>query len=114
MLLEQKLVVGLGNIYVDEVLWAAKVHPLRPASSLKKAEIKRIHDQTITILNVAIEKGGSTIRTYQNTLGMNGSMQDYLQVYGQKGSPCPRCGTEIEKIKVGGRGTHFCPKCQKI
>lgn len=114
LLLEQKLVVGLGNIYVDEVLWAAKVHPLRPALELKKAEIKRIHDQTIAILNFAIEKGGSTIRTYQNTLGMNGSMQDYLQVYGQNGAPCPRCGTEIMKIKVGGRGTHFCPKCQKI
>lgn len=114
LLLEQKLVVGLGNIYVDEVLWAAQVHPLRLASELKKAEVKRIHDQTIAILAFAVDKGGSTIRTYQNTLGMNGSMQDYLQVYGQKGSPCPRCGTEIEKIKVGGRGTHFCPKCQKI
>ncbi|VTS36392.1 formamidopyrimidine-DNA glycosylase [Streptococcus porcinus] len=114
LLLEQKLVVGLGNIYVDEVLWAAKVHPLRPASNLKKAEMKRIHDQTIIILNFAVNKGGSTIRTYQNTLGMNGSMQDYLQVYGQNGRPCPRCGTVIEKIKVGGRGTHFCPKCQKL
>ncbi len=112
-LLEQKLVAGLGNIYVDEVLFAAKVHPARKSCHLKKAEMKRIHDETIRILKFAIEKGGSTIRTYQNTLGMDGSMQDYLQVYGQTDKPCPRCGTAIEKIQFAGRGTHFCPKCQK-
>lgn len=113
LLLEQRLVAGLGNIYVDEVLWAAKVHPERPASSLKKTEIKRLHDETIRILQLGIEKGGSTIRTYRNALGEDGSMQDYLQVYGQAGQPCPRCGTAIVKIQVGGRGSHFCPKCQK-
>ena len=113
LLLEQRLVAGLGNIYVDEVLWAAKVHPERPSSSLKKAEIKRIHDKTINILQLGIEKGGSTIRTYRNALGEDGTMQQYLQVYGKSGEPCPRCGAEIQKIKVGGRGTHFCPSCQK-
>ncbi|MGT2887675.1 DNA-formamidopyrimidine glycosylase [Streptococcus didelphis] len=114
LLLEQKLVVGLGNIYVDEVLWAAKVHPLRPSNSLKKAEVKRIWQETIAILQFAIEKGGSTIRTYQNTLGMDGTMQDFLQAYGQTDKPCARCGQPILKIKVGGRGTHFCPRCQKL
>lgn len=112
-LLEQTLVAGLGNIYVDEVLWAAKVHPERQANSLREDEVKRLHDETIRILQLGIEKGGSTIRTYQNALGENGSMQEYLQVYGKTGEPCPRCATPIEKIKVGGRGTHLCPACQK-
>ncbi|MGT2933280.1 DNA-formamidopyrimidine glycosylase [Streptococcus catagoni] len=113
-LLDQTLVAGLGNIYVDEVLWAARVHPMRSGDSLKKAEIKRIHEEVIAILALAIEKGGSTIRTYQNTLGMNGTMQDFLRVYGQTDKPCPRCGQPIQKIKVAGRGTHFCPKCQRL
>lgn len=112
-LLDQTLVAGLGNIYVDEVLWAAKVHPERLSFSLKKAEIKRLHDETIRILQLGIEKGGSTVRTYRNALGADGTMQHYLQVYGQAGKPCPRCGQAISKLKVGGRGTHICPKCQK-
>ena len=114
LLLEQKLVAGLGNIYVDEVLWAARVHPARPADGLKKAQMKRIHDETIRILELGIEKGGSTIRTYRNALGEDGTMQEYLQVYGMDGKPCPRCGASIEKIQLGGRGTHFCPRCQKL
>ena len=113
LLLEQKLVAGLGNIYVDEVLWAAKVHPETPARELSKAAMKRVHDQTIAILQLGIEKGGSTIRTYRNALGEDGTMQNYLQVYGKTGQPCPRCASTIEKIKLGGRGTHLCPHCQK-
>lgn len=112
-LLEQSLVAGLGNIYVDEVLWASKVHPERVVSSLKKAEHKRLHAETIRILQLGIEKGGSTIRTYKNALGEDGTMQDYHQVYGKTGLPCGRCGTPILKIQVRGRGSHFCPKCQK-
>ena len=113
LLLDQRLVAGLGNIYVDEVLWAAQVHPASPAKALKKAQIKRIHSHTIAILALGIEKGGSTIRTYRNALGEDGTMQEYLQVYGMVGQPCPRCGTTLEKIQLGGRGTHFCPHCQK-
>lgn len=113
LLLDQKLVAGLGNIYVDEVLWAAKVHPETPARELSKAAMKRVHDQTIAILQLGIEKGDSTIRTYRNALGEDGTMQDYLQVYGKTGQPCPRCASMIEKIKLGGRGTHLCPHCQK-
>ncbi|MFR2063325.1 MAG: zinc finger domain-containing protein [Streptococcus sp.] len=113
LLLEQKLVAGLGNIYVDEVLWAAKVHPETPAKKLSKAAMKRVHDQTIVILQLGIEKGGSTIRTYRNALGEDGTMQNYLQVYGKTGQPCPRCASTIEKIKLGGRGPHLCPHCQK-
>lgn len=112
-LLDQTLVVGLGNIYVDEVLWAAKIHPERVSSTLTSPEITLLHDEIIRILQLAIEKGGTTVRTYQNAFGENGRMQDFLQVYGKTGQPCPRCGTPIEKIKVGGRGTHICPRCQK-
>lgn len=111
-LLDQTLVAGLGNIYVDEVLWAAKVHPLRLSSSLLLDETVALHKETIRILQLAIEKGGSTIRTYKNTLGEDGKMQDYLQVYGKEGHLCPRCASKIKKIKVGGRGSHFCPTCQ--
>lgn len=113
LLLDQKLVAGLGNIYVDEVLWAAKVHPETPARELSKAAMKRVHDQTIAILQLGIEKGGSTIRTYRNALGEDGTMQDYLRVYGKTGQPCSRCESTIEKIRLGGRGTHLCPHCQK-
>ena len=112
-LLEQTLVVGLGNIYVDEALWRARIHPARPASSLKPAEVKRLREQIIEVLQLGIEKRGSTIRTYRNGLGEDGTMQDFLQVYGKTGQPCARCGSSIEKIKLGGRGTHLCPHCQK-
>lgn len=113
-LLEQTLVVGLGNIYVDEVLWASRVHPLRPSNSLKPSEIKCLHEQTIGILALAVEKRGSTIRSYKNAFGEIGTMQDFLKVYGRTGQACPRCQTSISKLKVGGRGSHICPKCQKI
>ena len=113
-LLEQTLVVGLGNIYVDEALWRARIHPARPASSLKPAEVKRLREQIIEVLQLGIEKRGSTIRTYRNALGEDGTMQDFLQVYGKTGQPCARCGSPIEKIKLGGRGTHLCPHCQKV
>lgn len=112
-LLEQTLVVGLGNIYVDEALWRARIHPARPAASLKPAEVRRLREQIIEVLQLGIEKRGSTIRTYRNALGEDGTMQDFLQVYGKTGQPCARCGSPIEKIKLGGRGTHLCPHCQK-
>lgn len=113
LLLEQTLVSGLGNIYVDEVLWASRINPERQASSLKATEVEQLHEDIIRILQLAIAKGGSTIRTYRNAFGEDGTMQDHLKVYGKTGVPCPRCATPIEKIKVGGRGTHFCPFCQK-
>lgn len=112
-LLDQIAVSGLGNIYVDEVLWASQLHPLRLSNGLKKAEVQRLRTEIIRIMSLAIEKGGSTIRSYRNALGEDGSMQDYHQVYGKTGQPCPRCGQAIEKIKIGGRGSHYCPQCQK-
>ncbi|BAQ23776.1 DNA-formamidopyrimidine glycosylase [Streptococcus troglodytae] len=113
LLLDQHLVAGLGNIYVDEVLWASQIHPERPASGLTEEEAVLLRQQIIRIMQLAIKNGGSTIRTYRNALGEDGSMQDFLQVYGKTDQPCGRCATPIEKIKVGGRGTHFCPSCQK-
>lgn len=111
-LLDQSLVAGLGNIYVDEVLFKAKVHPAQTSNQLSTDQVADLRQATIEVLQLGIEKGGSTIRTYKNALGMDGTMQDYLQVYGKTGQACPRCQTEIVKIQLGGRGTHFCPKCQ--
>ena len=112
-LLDQTLVVGLGNIYVDEVLWRAKVHPARISQSLTAQEARKVHDETINVLGQAVEKGGSTIRTYTNAFGEDGTMQEFHQVYDKTGQACSRCGSIIEKIQLGGRGTHFCPECQR-
>ncbi|MER2225881.1 MAG: DNA-formamidopyrimidine glycosylase [Carnobacterium sp.] len=114
LLLDQKIVAGLGNIYVDEALFLAKIHPLRTANSLRKIEVSHLHEAIIKVLGDAVEAGGTTIRTYQNALGEAGSFQVKLSVYGKKGLPCVRCGTPIEKIKVAQRGTHFCPNCQQL
>ena len=113
-LLNQKLVVGLGNIYVDEVLFRAGIHPLRTGESLSDSDISRLHEQVIKVLELAVSLGGSTIRTYRNAFGEDGTMQAHHLVYAKTGQACPNCGREIEKIKVGGRGTHFCPQCQKL
>ena len=112
-LLDQTLVAGLGNIYVDEVLWRAKVHPSRTSNSLSTQEAIKVHDETIKVLGEAVEKGGSTIRTYTNAFGEDGTMQEFHQVYDKTGQACSRCGAIIEKIQFGGRGTHFCSKCQR-
>lgn len=114
LLLEQKIVVGLGNIYVDEALFEAKIHPLRPANSLTSIEIKNLHHSIIGVLGRAVEAGGTTIRTYQNALGEAGSFQVDLLVYGKTGEPCVNCGQPIQKIKVAQRGTHFCSHCQTL
>ncbi|MGY3750687.1 DNA-formamidopyrimidine glycosylase [Vagococcus acidifermentans] len=113
LLLEQKLVTGLGNIYVDEALFRSRIHPLQEASTLTKQETAVLHSEIIAVLAEAVAAGGTTIRTYQNALGEAGKFQVALSVYGQTGKPCPVCGTPIEKIKVAQRGTHYCPTCQK-
>ncbi|MDZ5472476.1 DNA-formamidopyrimidine glycosylase [Bacillus sp. 31A1R] len=113
-LLDQKLVVGLGNIYVDEALFRSGIHPERKANSLNKKEIKKLHEEIVKTLSEAVEKGGSTIRSYVNSQGQIGMFQLELYVYGRKGEPCKVCASPLEKIVVGGRGTVFCPKCQKV
>ncbi|OTP12554.1 formamidopyrimidine-DNA glycosylase [Enterococcus sp. 10A9_DIV0425] len=114
LLLDQKLVTGLGNIYVDEALWEAKIHPEQPADTLRSKEIKLLRQAIIDVLSRAIEAGGTTIRSYLNALGEAGGFQIALHVYDQTGKPCIRCQTPIVKTKVAQRGTHYCPKCQKL
>lgn len=113
-LLDQKVVVGLGNIYVDEALFRASIHPERIASSLTEKEIVTLHRAIIETLSDAVKKGGSTIRSYVNSQGEIGMFQLQLNVYSRQNEPCKLCGTEIIKTVVGGRGTHYCPSCQKI
>lgn len=114
VLLDQRIVVGLGNIYVDEALFRAGIHPERIASELDEIEIKRLHTEVVATLLEAVDSGGSTIRSYVNSQGKIGSFQLQLYVYGRKGEPCKRCGAEIQKKITGGRGTHYCASCQKI
>lgn len=112
LLLDQRLVTGLGNIYVDEALWESQIHPEQSADTLQPKEVDRLYHAIIDVLDRAVAAGGTTIRSYLNALGEAGTFQVSLNVYGQTGKPCPRCGTPIKKIKVAQRGTHFCPTCQ--
>ena len=112
-LLNQKYIGGIGNIYADEALFLARIHPLRPANSLTQAECSRLWESVNKVIADGIADGGTTFRDYQNGEGGKGSHQEYLYVYGRKGEQCRNCGAVIERITVGGRGTHFCPKCQE-
>lgn len=111
-LLDQKTVVGLGNIYVDEALFRAGVHPETKANQLSDKTIKTLHAEIKNTLQEAIDAGGSTVRSYINSQGEIGMFQLQHFVYEKKDEPCKNCGTMISKIVVGGRGTHFCAKCQ--
>jgi formamidopyrimidine-DNA glycosylase len=114
VLLDQRVVAGLGNIYADEALWRARLNPLRPARDLAREEVRRLHRAIRTVLRVGIERQGSTLRDYAAPDGSWGTMQDEFRVYGRDGEPCPRCRTPIAKARVGGRGTWFCPRCQLL
>ncbi|MFS0673043.1 DNA-formamidopyrimidine glycosylase [Ornithinibacillus sp. 179-J 7C1 HS] len=114
VLLDQSIVAGLGNIYVDETLFKARVHPLRKANKLTKKEVQEIRKQAILTLEEAVAQGGTTIRSYVNSQGEMGMFQQELSVYGQENKECPNCGKSITKMKVGGRGTHVCLNCQKL
>lgn len=113
ILLDQRMVAGIGNIYADEILFDAYVHPEMSAAEITDEEIQQLYYSIISIMQAAIKAGGSTIRSYTNMFGEAGHYQVYHQVYGKDGESCSRCGTIIEKTKVGGRGTHFCPNCQR-
>jgi formamidopyrimidine-DNA glycosylase len=113
-LLDQRTVAGLGNIYADEALWRARIHPLRPAGELDVSEIARLHRGVRDALRAGIARQGATLRDYAMPDGERGAMQDEFKVYGRVGEPCPRCGTPIEKIRAGGRGTSYCPRCQPL
>ncbi|AXF55882.1 DNA-formamidopyrimidine glycosylase [Salicibibacter kimchii] len=112
VLLDQSVVAGLGNIYVDEALFRAGIFPGVPATSLDEDAVVRVHRETIATLEAAIEAGGSSIRSYLNGNGEMGYFQQQLYVYGRKGQLCKICEGEIERTVVAGRGTHYCPNCQ--
>lgn len=112
-LLDQRIIVGIGNIYADEILFLSKINPLKGANSLSLEELERIIDNTKLVLEKAIEKGGTTIRSYTSLNGIHGLFQQELYVHSKDGQKCLICGSDILKIKVGGRGTYYCPKCQK-
>ena len=113
-LLDQRTLAGLGNIYVDEALWYARLHPLRPAGSLERAELRRLHRAIRKALELGIARQGSTLSDYRLPDGTAGAMQREFRAYGRTGEPCDRCGTPFEKSRVGGRGTSFCPTCQTL
>jgi formamidopyrimidine-DNA glycosylase len=113
LLLDQEIVAGLGNIYADEALYLAGIHPERTAKSLKPREIENLHRAIVETLAAAVEAGGSSVRSYVNGQGETGMFQHRLKAYGRTGQPCERCGAPIVKTVVGGRGTHLCLVCQK-
>jgi formamidopyrimidine-DNA glycosylase len=113
LLLNQKFLRGMGNIYTDEALFEARIHPRAMASSLSKDRARRLHRAMIDILTTAIRLKGSSISDYVDADGEKGSFQLQHQVYGRAGEPCPICGTGIRRIVVGQRGTHYCPRCQR-
>jgi formamidopyrimidine-DNA glycosylase len=113
-ILDQSVIAGVGNIYADESLWGAKIHPKRLVSSIKPEEFEKLYHELRDVMNLAIEKGGSSNHTYVNAEGKKGSYMNFARVFRREGLPCPRCGTTIEKIRVAGRGTHICPHCQRL
>ena len=114
VLLDQSVITGLGNIYVDETLFRSRIHPQELANNLTKNEVKTLLANAKVVLDKAISLGGTTIRTYQSSFGVDGRFQNELKVHTLVGKPCSVCNTTIEKIRVGGRGTYFCPNCQKL
>lgn len=113
VLLNQKLIGGLGNIYADEALAIAGIHPERPASSLSEKEVKYLYQSVNQVIADGIAHGGTTLRDYRDGEGHSGSHQQFLLVYGRTNEPCQRCGGIIARKEVAGRGTHYCPNCQK-
>jgi formamidopyrimidine-DNA glycosylase len=115
-LMNQKFIAGLGNIYVNEVLYRANIHPLRKIYSLHKEEIVNLYQQIKLVLNEAIKSGGSTVadEAYLNTDGEKGKFAEKLQVYARKGEPCVKCGHSIDVVRIEGRSSFICPQCQKL
>jgi formamidopyrimidine-DNA glycosylase len=113
ILLDQSIMAGLGNIYVDETLFLSKIHPETHGAKLTKNQINTVIDSAQKVIEKAIALGGTTIRTYHSTMGVDGRFQNELNVHTKQGQACPICQETIKKIKVGGRGTYFCPNCQR-
>ncbi len=113
VLLDQTVVAGIGNIYADESLWGAKIHPETKVADIPASKVKALYTALQAVLKLSIEKGGSTDRNYVNHEGKRGSYLTFANVFRREGKPCPRCGTPIVKLRVAGRGTHICPHCQR-
>lgn len=113
VLLDQTILAGVGNIYADESLWGAKIHPATPVKDLTAGQFRTLYNELVYVLRLAIEKGGSTDKNYINAEGKKGSYMNFARVFRREELPCPRCGTLIVKSRVAGRGTHSCPTCQK-
>jgi formamidopyrimidine-DNA glycosylase len=114
VLLDQRVVAGVGNIYADEALFEARLHPARVGHELTAGEANRLRRAVATVLTRAIDKRGSSIRNYIGGSGLKGQYQEEFRAYGCTGQPCPRCRTPVEKIRLTGRSTHFCPRCQRL
>lgn len=114
LLMDQKFIAGIGNIYSDEILYAAKIHPLRKVMTLSSKEIERVLRNTKKILKSAISHQGSSIRNFRDAFGRKGNFARFHKVYQKEGQKCTRCGNRIKRLKLGGRSAHYCPKCQKI
>ncbi len=113
VLTDQTVIAGIGNIYSDEILWQAKIHPFKDISKLNQGELKKIFQAIKEILSRAIELGGESISDYRTLTGERGGFDKARKVYRKEGEECSRCGTIIERIKISGRSAHFCPQCQK-
>lgn len=112
-LLNQSFLAGVGNIYADESLWAAGIHPLRPTTKIPSEALKELLTQLKRLLRRSIRLAGTTVDSYRGVNGQTGTFQRYLNVYGREGEPCPRCGANIRRITIGSRSAHFCPRCQR-
>lgn len=113
-LLDQTVVAGVGNIYADESLWGARIHPSTLVKNVSRAKFSRLFTELQYVLNLSLQKGGSSDKNYVNAEGKRGSYLSFARVFRREGQPCPRCGTTIIKTRVAGRGTHLCPHCQKV
>jgi formamidopyrimidine-DNA glycosylase len=113
VLLDQTVIAGIGNIYADESLWSAKIHPAVLVKDIPRTKLVLLYSAVRDVLNLSIAKGGSTDKNYVDAEGKKGSYLSFANVFRKEGQPCPRCGTPIEKIRVAGRGTHICPHDQK-
>ncbi len=114
VLMDQTVISGIGNIYASDILWAAKIHPLRPASRLKKAELKKLWLATKKILKQAVKLRGTSTADFRDTAGKKGRYGEIRLAYQRAGEPCRRCKTGIKRLQFGGRSAYFCPKCQKL
>jgi formamidopyrimidine-DNA glycosylase len=112
-LMDQTVIAGVGNIYADEALWGAKIYPEERVRDVEGTKLNKLYEELIYVLKLSIEKGGSTDKNYVDAKGKKGSYLQFARVFRRENLPCPRCGTTIKKIRVAGRGTHYCPKCQK-